>query len=117
MEHRFFEHEAARALENEEHTSISAFAHITGIYFRIVTQRWSSEEILKTFEEILNDEAPPFSKEERRRFEAEIRERKQDESGDLVESSTFKQDLEAPVPKNMGRFSDFVIRRSAVVCE
>lgn len=76
VEHRFFEHEVIKDFENEEHTSISAFAHVTGIYFKIVTQKWSSGEIFKTFEAVLNGNIPPFSKEEAARFESELRERK-----------------------------------------
>lgn len=117
VEHRFFEHEAIRDFENEEHTSISAFAHVTGIYFKIVTQKWSSGEIFKTIESVLSGDIPPFSKEEAARFESELRERKRDEENDLVESSTFKKELESPVLENASKFSDFVIRRSAVVCE
>lgn len=68
VEHRFFEHESIKNLENEEHTSISAYAHVTGILFKIITARWSKEYVMRVFDEILSDIIPPFSPEEQKRF-------------------------------------------------
>lgn len=115
VEHRIFEHESIRELENEEHTSISAFAHVTGIFFKIVSAKWGEEEILRAFSSVLEGEIPNFSPEEQKRFQSELREREFDKRDDLVESSPFKSELESSVPNPVVRFSDFITRKSVVI--
>lgn len=47
LERRFFENPAILALEDDSHTSISAYAHVTGILFKITTVKHSESRVRK----------------------------------------------------------------------
>lgn len=112
LEHRFFENEAVLALEDDSHTVISAYAHVTGILFKVTTVRHSEEEILKVFNAAFENGIPNFTPEERKRFEQELKEREFDQEGDLVESCPFGQEFETEIPIGIRKLSDVIVRKS-----
>lgn len=75
IEHRFFEHDSIRVLENGEHTELSAYAHITGILFKIKTIKYSKQEILDIYDKAFSEVIPMFSEGEQMRFLQEEKER------------------------------------------
>lgn len=115
LEHRFFENPAILALEDDSHTSISAYAHVTGILFKITTVKHSESLVMKTFDTAFNGEIPNFSEEERKRFEQELKEREFDKEDDLVESCPFGQEFETEIPTGIEKFSDVIVRQSVCV--
>lgn len=115
LEHRFFENPAILALEDDSHTVISAYAHVTGILFKITTVKHSESEILKTFDVAFSGDIPNFSEKERKRFEQELKEREFDKEADLVESCPFRQEFETGTPAEIRRFSDVIARQSVCV--
>ncbi len=115
LEHRFFENPAILALEDDSHTSISAYAHVTGILFKITTVRHSEDRVMKTFDAAFNGDIPNFSEKERKRFEQELKEREFDKEDDLVESCPFRQEFETDIPQRIQRFSDVIVRQSVCV--
>lgn len=115
LEHRFFENSAVLSLEDDSHTSISAYAHVTGIVFKITTVKHSESRVMKTFDAAFNGEIPNFSEEERKRFEQELKEREFDKEDDLVESCPFGQEFETKIPTGIKKFSDVIVRKSVCV--
>lgn len=115
LEHRFFENSAVLALEDDSHTVISAYAHVTGILFKITTVKHSEERVMKTFDAAFSGDISNFSEEERKRFEQELKEREFDKEGDLVESCPFGQEFETEIPFGIRKFSDVIVRQSVCV--
>lgn len=115
LEHRFFENPAILALEDDSHTVISAYAHVTGILFKITTVKHSEVQVMKIFNAAFNGEIPNFSEKERKRFEQELKEREFDKEGDLVESCPFGQEFETEIPTGIEKFSDVIVRQSVCV--
>lgn len=115
LEHRFFENSAVLALEDDSHTVISAYAHVTGILFKITTVRHSEDRVMKIFNAAFNGDIPNFSEEERKRFEQELKEREFGKEDDLVESCPFGQEFETKIPTGIKKFSDVIVRKSVCV--
>jgi hypothetical protein len=76
IEHRIFELDPWKTIEQDYECEIEAFAYSTGIFFRIRSFSLNVSEILESFYLLLDSPIPEFSHREKKRFLQELKERK-----------------------------------------
>ena len=75
IEHRIFELEPWKTIENDQESELEAFAYSTGILFRIRSFSCDYPSILESFYTILENSIPELSTTEKKRFLQELKER------------------------------------------
>jgi hypothetical protein len=120
IEHRIFELEPWKSMENNPEIEIEAFAYSTGILFRIRSFHLQIQDVINAFGELRNTKIPSFSHEEKRRFLREIEEREVDrrEDFDSWAGEEFLKEFE-DVPKipEVTSFCDVFSRMSMVISD
>ena len=117
IEHRIFELEPWKSLEDNPEIEIEAFAYSTGILFRFRSFSVDLSQIQEAFDTLKEKKIPDFSISEKKRFLRELQDRKMDQEADFDEwaGAEFLKSFEIPpILENIQTFGDFISRISIV---